>query len=279
MIMKRKHNKKRNTALVYEALIKEATAAILRGDHETKQKVVSIVNEHFGLNSILRKDLQCYQSLSENQGLSIEDSRRILNETKMQKTFIDPTGLFKAQSAVIKDINTQIDSDIFNNFVPNYKTLATIDQMFSIKTSPKDKVLLENEVINSMSNQSEEETTMNMDNLVINTFVEKFNNKYSGELLDEQRELLTHYIMSFTDNALGLKMFLNDEIGRLKEALTLSMKDVEEINNDTDMYQKTEKVVNKLESYTNDNVSDEVLLSVLKTQALVKEIYNNASND
>ena len=277
--MKRRHNKKRNTALVYEALIKEATAAILRGDHETKEKVISIVNKHFGLSSILRKDLQCYQSLYENQGLNSEDSRRILNETKMQKTFIDPSSLFKAQSAAIKDINTQIDSDIFNNFVPNYKTLATIDQMFSIKTSPKDKVLLENEVIQSMSSHAEQEVDIDVNNLVISTFVEKFNNKYSNELLDEQRELLTHYIMSFTDNALGLKMFLNNEIGRLKEALTLSIENIKEINNDTDMYQKTEKVVDKLESYSNDNVSDEVLLSVLKTQALVKEIYNNAPND
>jgi len=277
--MKRRHNKKRNTALVYEALIKEATAAILRGDHETKNKVVSIVNKHFGLNSILRKDLQCYQSLAENQGLSIEDSKRILNETKLQKRLIDPTGLFKAQTQAIKDINTEIDSDIFNNFVPNYKTLATIDQMFSFKTSPKDKVLLENEVIEFMSATAEEDKTETVDNLVINTFIEKFNQKYSGELLDEQRELLTHYIMSFADNAVSLKMFINNEIGRLKEALISSSTNVNEISKDKDMVQKTNQVVEKLESYSNVNVSDDVLLSVLKTQALVKEIYNNAVND
>jgi len=277
--MKRRHNKKRNTALVYEALIKEATAAILRGDHETKNKVVSIVNKHFGLNSILRKDLQCYQSLAENQGLSREDSKRILNETKLQKRLIDPTGLFKAQTQAIKDINTEIDSDIFNNFVPNYKTLATIDQMFSFKTSPKDKVLLENEVIEFMSATAEEDKTETVDNLVINTFIEKFNQKYSGELLDEQRELLTHYIMSFADNAVSLKMFINNEIGRLKEALISSSTNVNEISKDKDMVQKTNQVVEKLESYSNVNVSDDVLLSVLKTQALVKEIYNNAVND
>lgn len=277
--MKRRHNKKRNTALVYEALIKEATAAILRGDHETKNKVVSIVNKHFGLNSILRKDLQCYQSLAENQGLSREDSKRILNETKLQKRLIDPTGLFKAQTQAIKDINTEIDSDIFNNFVPNYKTLATIDQMFSFKTSPKDKVLLENEVIEFMSATAEEDKTETVDNLVISTFIEKFNQKYSGELLDEQRELLTHYIMSFADNAVSLKMFINNEIGRLKEALINSSTSVNEISKDKDMVQKTNQVVEKLESYSNVNVSDDVLLSVLKTQALVKEIYNNAVND
>lgn len=277
--MKRRHNKKRNTALVYEALIKEATAAILRGDHETKNKVVSIVNKHFGLNSILRKDLQCYQSLAENQGLSKEDSKRILNETKLQKRLIDPTGLFKAQTQAIKDINTEIDSDIFNNFVPNYKTLATIDQMFSFKTSPKDKVLLENEVIEFMSATAEEDKTETVDNLVISTFIEKFNQKYSGKLLDEQRELLTHYIMSFADNAVSLKMFINNEIGRLKEALISSSTSVNEISKDKDMVQKTNQVVEKLESYSNVNVSDDVLLSVLKTQALVKEIYNNAVND
>ena len=212
--MKRRHNKKRNTALVYEALIKEATAAILRGDHSTKEKVVSIVKKHFGFNSVLRKDLQCYQSLAENQSLSTEDSRRILNETKMQKRLIDPTALFKAQSEAIKDVNIQIDSDIFNNFVPNYKTLATIDQMFSLKTSPKDKVLLENEIVTFMSDEIQEIETQTVDDLVITTFVEKFNKKYSNNLLEEQRELLTHYILSFSDNGVSLKMFLNNEISR-----------------------------------------------------------------
>lgn len=277
--MKRKHNKKRNTALVYEALVKEATAAILRGDQKTKNKVVSIVNKHFNLHSVLRKDLQCYQSLYENQGLSVDDSRRVLNETRIQRGMIDPTALFKAQSEVIKDINTEIDSDIFNNFVPNYKTLATIDQMFSIKTSPKDRVLLENEVIQSMSSKPEHEESLTIDNLVVSTFVEKFNDKYSGELLGEQRELLTHYIMSFTDNAVTLKMFLNNEIGRLKEALNNSFKNVDEINLDNEMNLKTKQVIQKLESYTSTGINDEVLLSVLKTQALVKEMYDNGTND
>ena len=276
--MKRRHNKKRNTALVYEALIKEATAAILRGDHSTKERVVSIVKKHFGFNSVLRKDLQCYQSLAENQSLSTEDSRRILNETKMQKRLIDPTALFKAQSEAIKDVNIQIDSDIFNNFVPNYKTLATIDQMFSLKTSPKDKVLLENEIVTFMSDEIQEIETQTVDDLVITTFVEKFNKKYSNNLLEEQRELLTHYILSFSDNAVSLKMFLNNEISRLKEALNSGIM-TDEIRSDKDMADKTTRVVEKLESYSGSNVSDDLLFSILKTQELVKEISDNGSND
>jgi len=41
--MKNRHNKKRNTAFVYEALIKEATAAILKRDHEQKEKVINVI--------------------------------------------------------------------------------------------------------------------------------------------------------------------------------------------------------------------------------------------
>ena len=45
--MKIKHNKKRNTAFVYEALIKEATEAIVKNDLEKKQKIVKIIKNYF----------------------------------------------------------------------------------------------------------------------------------------------------------------------------------------------------------------------------------------
>ena len=50
------------------------------------------------------------------------------------------------------------------------------------------------------------------DKLVYEVFVDKFNKKYENELLQEQKQLLSCYISSFADNALGLKVFLNEEI-------------------------------------------------------------------
>ena len=38
--MKIKHNKKRNTAFVFESLMREATVAIIKGDTERKETVV-----------------------------------------------------------------------------------------------------------------------------------------------------------------------------------------------------------------------------------------------
>ena len=85
--MKTRYNKKRNTALVYEALIREGTSAILQQDESRRDKVVSVIKKHFRQGTILRKDLECYQSLYENQSDSKEDCKNILKEARLQKKF------------------------------------------------------------------------------------------------------------------------------------------------------------------------------------------------
>ena len=276
--MKNRHNKKRNTAFVYEALIKEATAAVLKGDHEQKQKVIDVIKKYFNSSCILSKDLDCYRSLYETRGLSEKDSRRLIETATADKRMIDPTGLFKIQSQMIGDINKEIDSDIFNNFVPNYKTLATIDQLFSVKTTPKNRIMLENEMIQYMTEDENVLADDKIDNVVVETFVKKFNQKYSDDLLEEQKALLTHYISSFTDNSLELKVYLNKEITRLKEQL-FNARNVNEIKEDKDMSSKLEQVIEKLNAYSSSEINDEVLLTVLKTQNLTKEIFANGADD
>tara|TARA_B100000131_G_scaffold228025_2_gene219732 strand:- start:7310 stop:8137 length:828 start_codon:yes stop_codon:yes gene_type:complete len=273
--MKAKHNKKRNTAFVYEALIKEATYAILKNDEQKSHKVVGLIKKHFTADSFLKKDLECYRSLYENQGIDKEISEKILKESALAKRMIDPDGLFGEQTAMINDVNKTISPSVFNNFVPNYKTLATISKMFNTN-SPKEKVILENRIIENMSNIVEEsENNQEIDNVVYTTFVQKFNEKYSDVLLSEQKELLTRYISSFADNSIELKLFLNEEIGRLKSKLEESETTIE--GDDDVIVEKTKQVVGLLESYSTETDAQKVIMTVLKTQQLVKELYDNGS--
>jgi hypothetical protein len=277
--MKVRHNKKRNTAFVYEALVREATVAVLKNEKEKKDKAVSILRRHFHGDGILKKDLECYRSLYENQNIGETTSEKILKEVRLQRQLIDSDNLFKQQSVLIHDINKELSPDVFNNFVPNYKTLATIDQIFSLKTSPKNRIILESEIVKSMGAHSNKNRIgAKVDKLLFKTFVEKFNNKYETELLEEQKELLTHYIVSFSDNALQLKYFLNEEVTRLKEQLLGSLK-TKEISLDSEMLEKTNKIVDRLKSYSAKEISEDVILTVLKTQALVKEINADGNND
>ncbi len=274
---KSRHNKKRNTAFVFEALAREATVAIIKGDEERKAKVVSIVRKHFTGDSLLKKDLECYRSLYENQNIDEVTSKKIVEAVMAAKRLIDPDGLFKQQTEVIKDINKELSPQTFNNFVPNYKSLATIAKMFNTN-SPKQSVMLEAKIVQGMISNTEVSKLEPIDSITFATFTKKFNQKYGDTLLREQKELLNQYISSFSSEELEIKIYLNRELGRLKESLEKAT-DVEEVAADIDMINKTKLVKELLESLSSETTLTETnLLTMLKTQELVKEIHEDGSN-
>tara|TARA_B100001093_G_scaffold118397_1_gene110967 strand:- start:10831 stop:11664 length:834 start_codon:yes stop_codon:yes gene_type:complete len=276
-MMKNKHNKKRNTAFVFEALAREATVAIIKGDTERKAKVISIVRKHFTGDSLLKKDLECYRSLYENQNLDETTSKKIVEAVLAAKRLIDPDGLFKQQTEVINDINKELSPQTFNNFVPNYKSLATIAKMFNTN-SPKQSVMLEGRIIEGMVSDTKTSSLEPMDSITFRTFTKKFNQKYSDTLMQEQKELLNQYISSFSNEELELKIYLNRELGRLKESLEKAT-EVEEVAGDEEMINKTKLVKERLENLSSETtLTETTLFTILKTQELVKEIYDDGSN-
>ena len=277
--MKTRYNKKRNTAFVYEALIREGTSAILQQDDERRSNVVSVIKKYFKPGTILRKDLECYQSLYENQVADKDDCKSILKEARIQKSFLNPEILFKEQTSLIHDINKEIKADVFGNFVPNYKSLANIYQMFSFSSSPKEKVLIEKLVIgNMLIEETAQEAVVQIDDIVIESFVKKFNEKYDKELLQEQKTLLNLYIKSFVDNSLEFKIYLNKEIARLKEGMK-SAKTLDDFAADPDMLKKASQVLNKLDSFKETEINENIILSVLKIQSLHKETMEDGNNN
>tara|TARA_R110000824_G_scaffold143103_4_gene310556 strand:+ start:195 stop:1025 length:831 start_codon:yes stop_codon:yes gene_type:complete len=275
--MKNKHNKKRNTAFVFEALAREATVAIIKGDVERKAKVVSIVRKHFTGDSLLKKDLECYRSLYENQNIDQTTSKKIVEAALAAKRLIDPDGLFKQQTEVIKDINRELSPQAFNNFVPNYKSLATIAKMFNTN-SPKQSVMLEAKIVEGMVGNTEVSKLEPIDSITFATFTNKFNKKYGDTLLREQKALLSQYISSFSNEEIELKIYLNRELGRLKESLEKAA-EIEEVAADKEMINKTKLVKERLDALSNKIILTETtLFTILKTQELVKEIYDDGSN-
>jgi hypothetical protein len=273
--MRIRHNKKRNTAFVFESLIRSATLAILKKDHKRKEKIIQIVKEQFAPDSVLKKDLECYRSLYAQQALPPKLAEKILYETRRQRSQMCEKELFEAQTALINRINKHLGPETFTSFVPNYKALATISQFFSSKGAPKDKMLLENKILAEMiTAPPHEESGTSIDKTVYKVFVEKFNTKYDGALLPEQKELLNCYVSSFADNALSLKVFLNEELSRLKKQLATAST-IKEFKEDPAMLAKAEKLILKLESYAHRPCDEGSLLTILRTQTLVKEIQTN----
>jgi hypothetical protein len=266
-----KHNKKRNTAFIYETLIREVVKQTISKDKAKRNVAIGIIKEHFKQNTELHKELQLYKSLIKTKNLNERIAEKLVYETMKQHRAVDKQKLFKEQSDVISSINKNLSKTCFNNFVPNYKNLATIAQIFDDGLSPKAKVLLETKLINKLSERSEPKTNeVKVSGLVVKKFINRFNDSY-GELMNEQKELLSKFVTSFQDNGAEFKFYLNEEIGRLKKCLK-DVNTVKEIKEDTSLQQKVTDVLELLEGFNKSPVDREKILQVLHVQNLIKEI-------
>jgi hypothetical protein len=266
-----KHNKKRNTAFIFEALSHEMTKAIVSKDEEKKAAVVSIVKGHFKKGTNLRKELSLFQSLSESSEPQRDRASRIVSEARVQHSVIDKEELFQEQTALINAINKTLSKNVFSNFVGNYKHLATISKMFGDDVSVQERVLLEDTVVSTISKDSDLETMKSVDEVVYKTFVQKFNEEYSSILPDEQKELLKRYISSFSDNGIELKMYLNEEVGRLKNKVEEALQS-EEINSDKEMTESTTKVIGVLNEMAKKPIDEDLIRQVMNVQSFVTEV-------
>ena len=145
-----KHNKKRNTAFIYECLVVELTKAVLSNDKNSQSNIKSIIKEHFRKDSTLLNDLRIYQAITETKDVAQDTAAKILEEAKKQKSSIDSKQLFNEQNKVINKINKSLSTNFFSNFIPNYKDLASVSQIFNTSVPIKSRVLLEQEVIGAM---------------------------------------------------------------------------------------------------------------------------------
>jgi hypothetical protein len=278
-LKKSKHNKKRNTAFLYEVLVREITRTVVSGDIEKKQRAIKICKEFFRPGSILKKEKEIYDSLLTLEDISADVAEKIVVEAKKDYEIIDKTEIFNEQTKLINKINKELSPGTFNAFVQNYKDLATIAQILNRDLPTKERVLLENNFFSKVEGKQREEMQPT-DNLVYKTFVKKFNESYHG-LLEEQKSLVTHHALSFSDQGLSLKAYLNEELPRLKTVVRDGMNS-QYVKEDELMYEKMQQVCAILESFKDkEEIDQESILKVLEIQELAEEMQSEEalSND
>ena len=113
--MKMKHNKKRNTAFIFEVLIRELTKTIIHKDDKKKKFIMTLIREHFKGNTLLAKDLDLYKAILETKNVDKNTAQRVVFEARMQKSTINHKVLFEEQSALITKIHKHVSPKIFSN--------------------------------------------------------------------------------------------------------------------------------------------------------------------
>ena len=99
--------------------------------------------------------------------------------------------------------------------------------------------------------------------------------RYKHSLRDEQRLLLTNYITSFSDNGLSLKVYMNEEVGRLKQKINTLL--VNSTFSD-DYNQKFNKILDKLDGFSSRKIDETMVKDTFYIQDLLSEVTRNAQD-
>ena len=269
--MKLNHNKKRNTAFLYESLIAELTKSSLKNDKKLQETIVKVLKEFFGKTKILAKELKLYKEATELNGYNKDIISKVIEEAKRKRSSLDSKEIFNEQTKLINKVNKIVGKHVYDNFVPNYKSIASIYQIFNDTTSIKARILLENNLINKFSETGgvTKESTPKVSKAVYKIFTNKFNEKY-GHLLESQKTLLKLYIESVRDQGLELKTFINEEINNIREAISEYSKSDEA----QELTESIEKVKDELNLFKGQYINEDTIRKILKMQSLVGEIKN-----
>tara|TARA_Y100001937_G_C7116644_1_gene330466 strand:+ start:1315 stop:2136 length:822 start_codon:yes stop_codon:yes gene_type:complete len=271
--MRKKHNKKRNTIFLFELLNRACAKSVVHNNANKKKAILDIIRESFKKGTLLYKEIQIYNSILETKKASGRIAEKTLFEAKKSYNNLPTEKLFLEQSALLKRINTFLDKDVYSYFIPNYKNMATLYQVFNMDLKPKDRVLLEESVIQYMTAGEIERPNLvtPTDKLTFKVFLENFNSTYGQSLLKEQKELLNNYIISYDGSSIELKVYLNEELKRLRSQIQESIKD-QKNSNITD---KLEEVLKIIDGYQNKKIDRKIVEQILGIQSLVSEITNH----
>jgi hypothetical protein len=275
--MKLKHNKKRNTAFLYESLVRELIKNVMRKDEVKKQTTIELMKRYFHAGSPLGKELKLYKALYETTNLQPIDAEKLLHEAKMAYFgygFASPQQIHDEQSQLIAAVNKKLSPEVFSNFVPNYKSLATIQQIFSKEMSLPSRIMLERKVLDDLCSKKpiveQKEEKIKLNDLIVKTAIKTFNKKYEG-LNENQKKLISKFVTRDEETEPELRFFVAEEFARIKDKLSTSI-NIREFKEDKLMQEKAKKTLSLISEAIKKDVDEEGVALLLKLQELEKEL-------
>ena len=279
--MKIKHNKYKNTGILFELLVRKITADTLSSGNS---KAASLVKKYF-TKSELADENKLYQTVNNSISLSEGKAETVLSTVLELSKKLDREKLAKEKYNLIREIKENFDlNDFFQAKIKNYKLLASTYVLFestnnkgfanpeSIITS---KITILEHITSTpdskMSLSPLVEELMSLDKgtraLTYKIMLEKYNTKFDG-LSKEQKEVLKEYINSASD-APKLKEFLNSRFTEISTRLKENVDKIEE----PALKIKIQEVINLIDPILESRkLKDDHLVALLQYLELSKEI-------
>ena len=274
-----KHNKLKNTGMLFEFLLRQVTVDVL--NKEDKSKALQIIKKRFNENTEVGKELGLYTLLLKSKYKEDKKADFFLSEILRQRKKLSQPALSREKYNIIKEINECYDSkNLFSAKLDNYKNYASIYKLFegNEKLSPDDKtdsyfIIMENITTFKTQKNADYLPKDFKDNdvriLSYKILLEKFNEKYTN-LTENQKKVLKEYINSISNDN-EFNNFVNSKIPTLKKSLESRIEKVE----DKVLKIKLHEAVNCIGKFClneSKTTKDDTVVQLLRYYELDKEL-------
>lgn len=277
-----RHNKKRNTGLLYEFLVRTISDAIIEGDEKRKNTALSIVRKHFVPGSELHKEFRLFHSLAATTVKSSSVADTILEAAKKASSMCNMGKLEHEKSLLIRSINHGLnDNNFYDRRISEYKIYATIQTLLNEWRDGQFNNIVEQaqfeEQLKEWLLQEKAVTTINedvkvtSDPLVEKLMVKKINERYHDNLTEEQSNIIRAYVFS-KDKETKERLIEDLESIKSKALTNIETYLSENAGKDKFLDQKLEKAKSLIIKENVDTINDEKVEKFLDISKLNQEL-------
>jgi hypothetical protein len=229
------HNKKRNSGLVYEFLVRRLSRAMIDQNNPIYQKTLGIVHKYYATGAPISEERELFDVVKNTRGVSENAARRILGEIQRAAKYMDAKRIDIKKSNLIKEINHGFGQNFWDEHrVPDYRLYATIQMIIDAARSAQrltesvQSIQLEEGLVRYMTSVTEfavaPPPNQDIDQLVMAMTAKKFQEKYSHSLNPNQKVLLEKFLrFQVAGDEKRLFEHINSEHTRITKALESEM--------------------------------------------------------
>ena len=280
-----KHNKIKNTGILYELLSRQITVDVM---NDTKSpKSVKLFKEFFNKNTELGKEYELYSVLLEKKYKNDSHASQLVEAVVKSRRKLSSRRLNNEKYNLIKTIKENYNiKEFFDTRLPNFKIMASIYKLFGTEVGREDfgpvektdsVITITEHIVQSKTRQNKsyklveeyKEQDKDLRLLSYSLLVDKFNSKYKS-LNENQKNLLKEYINNVS-NTNSLKGFIDNEVVQIKKALKSLLPKVD----DKITKIKLSEAIDYTDTATKGKVvKDKHVVALMRYYELIKEIKN-----
>ena len=272
-----RHNKKRNSGLLYEFLVRRISRSLVEGDNKGASISKNIVKKYFSVGTEIHKEYRLINALVNVPVGSEVVAHAVLQEARNAAMRFDSKTLKIEKDNLIREINHVFGPEsVYSESVPGYKGYATASTLIKYWREEKELDLstvikFESVLLESLSRPCQEvqieERDPSVDNLVVKVATDKMKRKYESKLNTVQSQLINLYAV---ENDADATRVMIDTIfeNTLKNLFEYSS------NQNKEFTQKAKEVSENIHRLDTGEISDSLIAKALEIVELNEELQN-----